>query len=197
LRGLMHSNGRTTLRRFQVVATSGVAGKCAGDEVRRRCRTGEVVDDKSRHGRGRGGYHSTRTTTGRSLVAVRWLGVDAYELELNNGGGGFSGSHGTLVQARESIALRGGIDPMVHGEHAGVICVSWDGPGRRLRRRTTAAGASSKGETATALSGLNGQLATNGKLTRSTTEVAAGSMRACGGRNSSRIPPEPKTKAVE
>jgi hypothetical protein len=35
-------------------------------------------------------------------------------------------------------------------------------------------------------------LATNRKLTRSTTEVTAGSMRVGGGRNSSRFPPEPK-----
>jgi hypothetical protein len=75
--------------------------------------------------------------------------------------------------------------------------VDWDEPKRRLRRRATAAGASGLGEKATGYASNYGKLAMNGKLTRSATEVAAGSGRARSCRNSARIPPEPKTKKLK
>src|ERR1041385_3978459 len=71
--------------------------------------------------------------------------------------------------------LAGGFEPTGYGEHVGASGVRWDGPRRRLRRETAAAGASELGEKATALSGPIGRLGVVRVLTTNVSELAVGS----------------------
>ena len=86
-----------------------------------------------------------------------------------------SGVHGVLRSETKTSEPRGGSEPTEHYERLSVKSVLWNGLEVRLRRRTAATGAAQRGLLHGDLAGVNGELGTDGELTRSTTEVAAGS----------------------
>src|ERR1041385_2391617 len=92
--------------------------------------------------------------------------------------------------------LAGGFEPTGYGEHVGASGVRWDGPRRRLRRETAAAGASKRGLVRWDPTGLKGRLATVEQLTGDVWRGAAGSMKHWRRRNRSCTSADPRLKTT-